>query len=74
MLSGEQRVCSGGEDARGMALSGGRWRRVGAQVWWRQHARLRGAGAQVAAADSGALDDGRGIDGAEVGGAEAEER
>lgn len=26
---------------------GGRWRRVGAQVWWRQHARLRGAGAQV---------------------------
>lgn len=40
-----------------MALSGGGRRWVGAQVWWRQHASLWGAGTQVAAANSSALDD-----------------
>lgn len=56
-----------------MALSGGRWRWVGAQVWWCQHAGLRGTGTQMATANSSALDDWGRIDGAEVGRTKAEE-
>lgn len=40
-----------------MALTRGRWWWMGTQVWWCQHTCLRGAGTQVAAANSSALDD-----------------